>query len=212
MMASAFPPHDSNERREQLTKEVLIRFLHHGIKQVKIGDLTVELGISSKTLYQIFEDKEGLVRACFKMYLANTTEDFRKHHLASDNVAELMVNFYHSALSGLRRVNPAFFSDLSHLFPMIWNAEDAFGLSHSRYLIARGSLEGIFVAKLDQHLCAHALTLLLRSVFEREPFTSRSPEDQFNFVIWPYVRGLCTEEGRVAFRQYRHDKPNHSEE
>ena len=191
------------EKRDQLLKEILIRFLQHGIRQVKISDVTTSLNVSSKTLYQVFGDKEGLIRAAFELYQANTTADFERWKTQSDNVAALMVNFYRAALAGLSRVNPAFFHELSQSYPHIWNSDSAFGLDHSRALLAQGVEEGIFVPQLDLTICSHTLTYLLRSMLDREPFASATPEQQFNQVIWPYVRGLCTEAGRAKFRAYR---------
>lgn len=186
-----------------MLKESLIKFLHHGIKQVKISDLTQVLNVSSKTLYLHFEDKHGLVRECFQLYLSNTTLEFTELELTSGDVAELMVGFYRSALAGLNKVNPAFFKDLSTSYDDIWSSEDAFGLIHAKSMIARGIKEEIFVPSLDQDLCARTLTHLLRMVLEKEPFCSETPERQFNFVIWPYVRGMCTQKGREKFRSYQ---------
>lgn len=186
-----------------MLKESLIKFLHHGIKQVKISDLTQVLNVSSKTLYQHFGDKHGLVRECFQLYLSNTTREFTELEIISNDVAELMVSFYRSALSGLNKVNPAFFKDLSSSYDDIWSSEDAFGLLHAKNMIDRGIKEEIFVPSLDLDLCAATLTHLLRMVLDKEPFSSDSPERQFTFVIWPYVRGMCTQQGREKFRSYQ---------
>ena len=191
------------DKRDQLLKESLIHFLHQGIRQVKISDLTKGLNVSSKTLYQYFGDKEGLVAACFQLYLHNTTAEFERWNEVSENVAELMVNFYRSALYSLTRVNPSFFRDLAVSFPQIWNSDSAFGLSHAKFVIGKGMQQGIFVSKLDCDLCAHTLTYLMRSALEKEPFASESPERQFSYVLWPYVRGMCTSHGREVFRQYQ---------
>lgn len=191
------------EKRDQMLKDSLIRFLHHGIRKVKISDLTQVLNVSSKTLYQHFEDKHGLVKECFQLYLNNTTREFSELEIASKDVAELMVSFYRSALEGLNKVNPAFFKDLSTSYSDIWSSEDAFGLLHAKNMIARGIKEEIFVASLDSDLCARTLTNLMRMLLEKEPFSSESPERQFKFVIWPYVRGMCTQKGREKFRSYQ---------
>ena len=191
------------EKKDHILKEVLKKFLQNGIRDVKISDLTRELNVSSKTLYQHFDDKKGLISDSFHLYLKNTATEFTTMESNSSDVAQLLVRFYQSAITSLAKANPAFFRDLSVSYPEIWSSEDAFGLLHARNMIDRGIREEIFVPHLDIDLASHTLTNLLRMLLEREPFTGHSPEQQFNHVIWPYVRGMCTSHGREMFRQYR---------
>ncbi len=194
---------DYIDRREQLLKATLKQFLQSGIRRVKISDLTRDLGISSKTIYHLFGTKDMLVRECFRLYLTNSEKDFRHWQAQSPDVATLLINFYHSALHSLERANPDFFTDLAIHYGNIWNGEKAFGLTQAKEIIRQGMEERIFVSHLDQHLCAHTLTHLLRLMLEKETYREVSPEEQFTAVIWPYVRGLCTPEGREAFRKAR---------
>lgn len=193
------------EKKDLLLKEVLKKFLQHGIRDVKISDLTRELNVSSKTLYHHFDDKKGLIKESFHLYLKNTATEFTSIESTSEDVAQILVRFYQRAISSLSKANPAFFRDLSVSYPGIWSSEDAFGLLHARNMIDRGIREEIFVPHLDIHLCSHTLTNLLRMLLERKPFTVNTPEMQFNHVIWPYVRGMCTSHGRSMFRKYRID-------
>ena len=43
--------------------------LHHGVKQVTMDDLATQLGISKKTIYQFYKDKDSLVMAIVDMEL-----------------------------------------------------------------------------------------------------------------------------------------------
>ena len=191
------------DKRDHLLKESLKRFLHLGIRQVKIVDLTRDLGVSTKTVYQHFGNKDDLVRECFQLYLTNTSAEFARFEAESEDVAELLVRFYHSALRGLELANPAFFQDLSIYYKDIWNSEEAFGLEHAKNMLDRGVREGIFLPYLDRSICAHTLTSMVRMMLEQDIFRQVSPEKQFTYVIWPYVRGMCTPHGREKFRQYR---------
>jgi TetR/AcrR family transcriptional regulator, cholesterol catabolism regulator len=192
------------EKRDAYIKESLKLFLKHGVKRVTVGQLTKQLNISSKTLYVLFGDKNGLVKACFELYKANSRRAYLGLQGESENVAELMVRFYHMLVEALSRMNPHFFADIARYFPAVWDNDEAFSQHQSRELIERGVAEGIFVAHLDPEICAETLTMLLSSMFTRERLNGTSTDHLLTNVIWPYVRGLCTAAGLAEFRKYRH--------
>ncbi|NTW32950.1 MAG: TetR/AcrR family transcriptional regulator, partial [Bacteroidetes bacterium] len=47
---------------EEIIKKVLELYMKFGIKSVSMDDAARELGISKKTLYQYFKDKDELVK------------------------------------------------------------------------------------------------------------------------------------------------------
>ena len=191
------------EKRAAYIKESLKLFLKHGVKKVTVGQLTKHLNISSKTLYLLFGDKNGLVEACFELYKANSRKAYQQLEQESENVAETMVRFYHMLVEALSRMNPQFFADIDRYFPKIWDNDEAFSQHQSQALIEQGVAEDIFVANLDPSICAETLTMLLSSMFTRERLNGSSTDHLLTNVLWPYVRGLCTPEGLAQFRKYR---------
>lgn len=191
------------DKQSYYVKESLKLFLKYGIRSVTIGQITAQLNVSSKTLYQLFGDKPGLVHACFQLYIHNSRRDFGQMETEATNVADLLIRFYHQLVQNLTRISPAFFEDLAGFFPEIWDSDEAFGIHHTRGLLTRGVQEGIFVPGIDVALCAETLTLLLRAMFEKETFNRRSTPQLLANVLWPYVRGICTPAGLAEFRRYR---------
>lgn len=193
------------DKKEFYIKESLKLFMKYGVKSVTVGQITAKLNISSKTLYVIFGDKTGLVEACFDLYKQNSNKEFESLRSDSENVADMLVRFYNMLIESLSRINPNFFNDISSYFPKIWDSDEAFGINQTRSLLDQGVSEGIFSKAIDIELCAETLTLLLRSMFEKDPYDSRYGGSQrlLANVLWPYVRGLCTQEGMEEFRKYR---------
>ena len=52
---------EKNELREKIIETANTQFQTHGIKEVKMDDIAAALGISKRTLYQLFKDKEELL-------------------------------------------------------------------------------------------------------------------------------------------------------
>ncbi|RMG70328.1 MAG: TetR/AcrR family transcriptional regulator [Bacteroidetes bacterium] len=191
------------DKQAHYAKESLKLFLKFGIRSVTIGQITSQLNVSSKTLYQLFGDKPGLVRACFALYSRNSHEDFQRHEAEATNVADLLIRFYQQMVQSLSHISPAFFEDLAGFFPEIYDQEEAYGIHHARGILERGVTEGIFVPGIDTDLCAETLTLLLRAMFEKEAYLHQPSARLLANVLWPYVRGLCTPQGLAEFRRFR---------
>lgn len=193
------------EKKELYVKESLKLFMKFGVKSVTVGQITGKLNISSKTLYQIFGDKSALVEECFLLYQKNMERRFHTLRRESENVADMLVRFYNMLVESITRVNPNFYNDIARYFPEIWDSDDAFGISQTRELMKQGVAEGLFIPAIDIRLCSETLTLLLRSMFEKDPYDTRHGGSQrlFMNVLWPYVRGICTPKGLEEFRKFR---------
>ncbi|MEO1451808.1 MAG: TetR/AcrR family transcriptional regulator [Bacteroidota bacterium] len=191
------------EKRNHYIKESLKLFMTYGVKRVTVGQLTQHLNISSKTLYAQFGDKTGLVYACFELYKDNSSQAFERMEEASENVADLLIQFYNQLVEDLGRISPNFYNDIAQYFPEIWDSQEAFGIHHTRNMLMRGIKEGLFVEGLDLDICAETLTMLLRSMLERDPLTRPGTQRLMTNVLWPYVRGICTADGLEQFRAYR---------
>ena len=52
------------ELRERIIDTALNSFATHGIKSITMDDIAAALGISKRTLYEVFADKESLLKEC----------------------------------------------------------------------------------------------------------------------------------------------------
>ncbi len=193
------------EKKAFYIKESLKLFLKYGIKSVTVGQITQQLNVSSKTLYQLFGDKTGLVRECLELYQQNTERAYQALLENADNVADALMGFYEELIESMSRINPNFLLDIARFFPEVWHRDQAFGIHHTLELLQRGQAEHLFVKGLDTDICARTITLLIRSMFQQDPFAEHNPNIQTltNNVLWPFLRGISTPEGLEAFRKYR---------
>ena len=54
------------EKKDRILAYAIENFSRNGIRNVKMDDIASDLGISKRTLYQLFKDKENLLVECFK--------------------------------------------------------------------------------------------------------------------------------------------------
>ena len=103
---------DKLELRERIINAATVLFQQHGIKQVRMDDVASALGISKKTLYSAFADKEAILLEAVKLTSASFCEAIRSTLLQSTNVVEQIFLFYKRVIEHSRKVNPLFFTEL----------------------------------------------------------------------------------------------------
>jgi len=191
------------DKRSQCVREALRLFVRQGFRGVTIGELTQRLKVSSKTIYRFFGDKDHLAREAVALYQARSQAIFDELWTATSDPAELLVRFQQEQVEKLTRFSPLFFREVVAYLPEGQDLPSFFGCSRTRELLARGQREGLFQPQMQSRVAAEVLTLLLEQVCTGERFATHGSAALMQQVLWPYMRGLCTEKGLQAFRRYR---------
>lgn len=107
------------ELRERILATAMNEFYTKGIKAVKMDDIAKRLSISKRTLYEIYQNKEELLLEGMKAAEA----EFDAHMKAfsfqqSNNVMDILIEFYHYQVTKLAKITPAYYEDL-HKYSLI---------------------------------------------------------------------------------------------
>src|SRR6201996_8863621 len=81
-------------------------FLKAGIKSVTMDDIARHLGMSKKTVYQFFKDKNELVLALVKKKLKDDEDQMCLIMKDAGNVIEQMINMMKCSEEIFSRINP----------------------------------------------------------------------------------------------------------
>src|ERR1700741_4391747 len=95
-------------------------FLKAGIKSVTMDDIARHLGMSKKTIYQFFKDKDELVTALVKKKLKDDEDQMSAIISQSENVIGEMINMMKCAEDVFSRINPIVIHDLQKYHPDAW--------------------------------------------------------------------------------------------
>ena len=82
-----------------------------------MDDIAANLGMSKKTLYQHFPDKNDLVHATMMHQMELITEMTETAFNASANPIEQLINVCHSQCREMQHINPVLFFDLKKHYP-----------------------------------------------------------------------------------------------
>lgn len=191
------------EKKELYTEQALRQFLKYGIKTVTIGEIAQKLNISTKTIYKLFGDKNGLVNDCLELDKAIIEKTYKKI-LSNEILMMSLIEFYNELVNRISRVNANYFLDVQKNFPQAWEEIAALSTEYIKVLLARGIAQGYFYKTLDKEVVAQTLSLLVKAMLDDHTFVNYTPNRRqlSANVIYPYMRGICTRKGWEEVRQY----------
>src|SRR6201996_5981475 len=95
-------------------------FLKAGIKSVTMDDIAKHLGISKKTIYHFFKDKNELVVALVKKKLKEDETQMDDIIARSENVIGGMIDMMKCSEDIFSRINPIVIHDMQKYHPDAW--------------------------------------------------------------------------------------------
>ena len=183
--------------RERIIEKAMQEFSKHGIRAVKMDDLASELGISKRTLYEIFEDKETLLFEGIKVYNERKREYLHSYAEDGHHVMDIIMEAYRMKVEEVRAVNPAFYLDLMKYPRLERHMKEVQQQSRDGFIsfINRGINEGYFRSDLNIQLVPHIFDALGQYILSNSLVQQYSVEELFSNCFLIALRGLCTDKG-----------------
>jgi TetR/AcrR family transcriptional regulator, cholesterol catabolism regulator len=197
------------EPQEKILKTSLGMFFRYGIKHVTMDDIAKELGMSKKTIYQFYKEKDDLVNQMCEIELLGQEKLFDDiNKSAKDPIHEIMV-ISTTMREMMQHINPLFFLDLQKFYPVAFKRFQKFK-EECAYInvlknIKKGMEMGIYRSDIDaefasKYRLAQIDLLMFGNVFnyERISFT-RAHE----LLLEMFVYGICTVKGHKLINNYK---------
>lgn len=179
-------------------------FAEKGIRAVKMDDISMRLSISKRTLYEIYDDKEGLLFEGVKKYHALRREHMRLVSQESDNVMDVILHAYKLQVEEFRQTNPLFYSDMERYPKILKYFEEENRYTRSLFLdfLHRGVAEGYFRDDINYELIAHMFEALGKYIMSNQLYRRYSIEELFMNLLFVSLRGFCTASGVEVLDRY----------
>jgi AcrR family transcriptional regulator len=201
------------ERIQQKAEEL---FRRYGIRSVTMDEIASQLGISKKTIYQFYSDKEALVNDIFKcitdqnkercMQVKSKAENaIHEQYLSSDAAQEIFNNMSSSVLFDLNRFHPNVFAEFEKF-------KKQFLFNIIKENIVRGIKEGLFRKDLDVNIITWLQLEMISGVFHNEEVMSgKTNAAHFEKEMKDFfLHGLCTEKGLGFISKYKQQRQKKS--
>ena len=193
-------------------------FRQYGIKSVTMDEIATRLGVSKKTLYQSFADKDALVhevvgdllsynQECCNNDRAKAADAIHEVFLAMEMVKQMFENMNPVILHDIERNHPATFQKfLLH--------KNNFLLQVIKENIERGKKQELYRAEINTDVIARVRLETMLLPFNQEIF----PKSKFNFVdlehqlIEHFLFGVATIKGYKLITKYQQQRQKQKDE
>ena len=197
------------EAQEKILKAALELFFRYGIRHVTMDEISRELGMSKKTIYQYYREKDDLVNQLLDVELKSQERQF-------DEVSEKSKDAVHEMLliSGMMRqlmqgINPMFFLDLQKFYPSGFKRFQKFkeecGYQNLLRNLKRGISQGLYREDLDLEIVARYRMaqldmLMFGSYFSYERHSLARVHEE---ILHVFMYGICNLKGHKLINQYK---------
>lgn len=199
---------------QELQERILAKgdelFRKYGMKSITMDDIAKQLGISKKTIYQYYPDKDELVAEVLKTNIARHEGEMEKlcGPMAKNAVDELFL-MNTSVGQMLQTYNPIMFYDLQKYHAKAWSLFRKFRneniLQKIKDNLNRGIEEGYYRADIDIPVLS---VLRLEQVdmcfnFDLYPPTEFQFHKVMSHLTEHFLYGVCTLKGHRLVNKYK---------
>lgn len=192
------------DNKERIITEAASLYRTYGIRAVTMDMLAGQMGISKRTIYELFRDKEELLHAVLRWMGERQRELTMKSLESSENVIAAIFMIMENMLEHYRKMSPAFRLDMKKYHNDIVQTlreNDELPYSNSREIIIRGIREGVFREDIDIEITNRCISGVSRITEGEERVADDSFDEEIirNFLI-NYLRGISTPKGLELIR------------
>lgn len=180
--------------------ETLRIFMRCGVKAVTMDNIAHHLGISKRTLYEHFGDKDTLLLEVVRYALARQQVRQRALYASAAHPLQVSLELYRELLQHMRSMNPNCLSDIGKYHPrgaVFVQEEGERRMQQSIAMLREGQRLGYVRPELQPEILARLLGLQFGALLTtRETrWDHVSVSELFDNLVLTYARGIATPEG-----------------
>lgn len=186
------------ELRQKILQTAMQQFKEMGVKNVKMDDISAIIGISKRTLYEIYENKEELLLEGIKF--DNERRDRVLKEFASQgerNEIEVLVKFVKMQMEDLNVINPLFFVEI-HRYKRVVNYLQEYNEERRRssmLFLRKGVEHGFFMEDINYEIVLEMGNAVMNHVMETKLYERFPIQEIFHNYVSVLMRGYCTDKG-----------------
>jgi AcrR family transcriptional regulator len=184
-------------------------FMRYGVRSVSMDDIAAQLGMSKKTVYQYYTDKEELVDAVLSAVLEkNRAECFRDRENAENAVHEIFQAF-DMVQDMFSNMNPSIVFDLEKYHPDVYKKvkhhKNVFMYEVIKQNMERGIKEEVYRPEIDVDVLTRFRIESMMLPFNSEIFpTNRTHLVEIQQeILEHFLYGLATVKGQKLILRYK---------
>lgn len=183
--------------RPAILEEAQRSFTLYGIRAVKMDDIAKNLGISKRTVYELYATKEDLL--CEVVMARQEAREKQIETLSAqcDNTMDLLIGVLSLQLETAASTNFNFFKDIAK-YPKVAQVVDDYCERQHVYSVqffAKGVEEGYFLSGVDYDVFNKVVFGTMEMLRSDDRYDDLEYRNLFLGYLYVMIRGLCTQKG-----------------
>lgn len=200
------------EIKQKITSKAHNLFFRYGVKSISMDTIAAAAGVSKKTIYQFFADKNALVDVVMNI-------EMDKHVNESLQIQKLCENAIHELFLGIERtnklltlMNPSLMYEMEKYHPKIFKKLSAYKNKFVFQLIKSnmetGIVEGLYRNDFDIDIIAQYRMASIFSIFDAQifPHGKHSLVKILEQITEVFLYGITTPKGQKFIQKYKSQK------
>ena len=207
----SFVPHFM-EAKERILGKAHDLFMRYGIRSVSMDDMSAQLGMSKKTLYQYYADKEELVDAVLTALLENNRKECLDYRQGAENAVHEVFQAFEMIQALFANMNPSIVFDLekyhSAIYKKIQHHKHVFMFDVIKSNIQRGIKEELYRPEINVDTLTRFRIESMMLAFNSEVFPNNRTHlvEIQEEILEHFLYGLATPKGHKLIQKYKNHR------
>lgn len=194
--------------KERILAEAERLFWKYGVRSVTMEDIARQLGISKKTIYQHFPDKEQILYQVIQDKTGRDQTEMACMVIETSNPIEEILSVLNLMRKNADQVSPNLLIDIKRYYPQAFLLFRQYKEEHIMRSILgniqKGISQGLYRDDINPVILARLRVEQIELAFDDNLF----PADQYSMhdiqaeLMHHFVRGMLTDKGFTIYNQY----------
>ena len=186
-------------------------FVNNGCKAITMTDIANSMGISKRTIYENFKDKEALLVACLHYFFEQGKMDTEQILQSSDNIIAAIFKLLENTSKIFFRMKFNFFNEVQKYYPETHNNTiKVFKRQHldnTEKLLQKGIADGIVRKEVNPSIISVLMNEVFIMVVQKEIFADYGYDKKaaMHNCMSCITRGMLTEKGMQILDKHIED-------
>lgn len=206
------------EPKERILAKAHELFSRYGIRSVSMDDIATQLGISKKTVYQYYTDKNELVDAVFSHIMEGNKEHCNVCREEGKNAIDEVVRSFEMVQDLLSQMHPSVLFDMQKYHPVTYRKFEEYrsGFLYRiiRQNIEAGIKEGLYREDIDVDVLARYRLHSIMLGFDANVFPGNKTDLLYieEQLMLHFLHGIATPKGQKLLLKHKIQRTKKNEE
>jgi len=194
--------------QQRIVEEAHKLFLTYGIRSISMDEIALKLGISKKTIYQYYKDKDDLVDAVFSIEIHQHKVDCECNIVKCKDAIHEVFLALDSVKETFKAMHPLIFFDLMKYHPGVYKKFNThktnFFYEVIKSNIERGVQEGLYRPDINIDIISKYRVVCIFQILENEQFQEVKVPivEIMQETTEHFLYGLATPKGARLVKKY----------